>query len=152
MAQGHGHQPFHPHKSSHLCLAALLRLGLPLLYSEDIHTCDCGKTITDSSRYHQITYKSGGGPVWMHNNIVSLWSDCSSKIKIHCKREPRETCQFRQSTRHQCSNWSWIQHECEETILLCTVLMRWINPNESIIYTNTQGQQNINCYKPFTIS
>ena len=71
-------------------LVAFLRLGLPLPYSDDIHTCDCGRTITDSSGYHQITCKSGGGPVWTHNSIVSVWSDCLSELKLHHKKEPRD--------------------------------------------------------------
>ena len=49
--------------SCKLCLAALLRLGLPLPYSDNIQICNCGKSMTDTSSYRQITYKTGGEPV-----------------------------------------------------------------------------------------
>ena len=45
--------------SCEFCFAALVRLGLPLPYSDNIQICNCGISITDTSGYHQITCKTG---------------------------------------------------------------------------------------------
>ena len=47
-----------------------------------------GKPIHDSSGYHQITCKTGGGPVWTHNSIMSVWSECLVSLQIHHRKEP----------------------------------------------------------------
>ena len=44
--------------------------------------------IHDSSSYHQITCKTGGGPVWTHNSITSVWSECLASLQIHHRKEP----------------------------------------------------------------
>ena len=41
--------------------------------------------------YHLITCKSGGGPVWTHNSIVSTWSECLSQVHLCHTIEPRDT-------------------------------------------------------------
>ena len=61
-------------KPSKFPLAAYLRLGLPLPFCENIQTRDCGRATGDSSGYHQITCKTGGGPEWSHDSIMSVWS------------------------------------------------------------------------------
>ena len=45
--------------------------------------------VTDSG-YHLIICKTGGGPVWTHDSVVSTWSDCLRSIDIHHKKEPRQ--------------------------------------------------------------
>ena len=37
-----------------------------------------------------MTCKTGGGPVWTHNTIVGVWSECLSQLHINHKKEPRE--------------------------------------------------------------
>ena len=69
-------------------LASFLRLGLPLSLSNWTTTCNCGADIDDSG-YHLLTCKTGGGPVWSHESISSIWSDCFRKLHIHHRREPR---------------------------------------------------------------
>ena len=63
-------------------LAAYLRLGLPLPLCDNIQTCDCGRASDDSSGYRQITCKTGSGPVWSHDLIMSVWSECLNNLKI----------------------------------------------------------------------
>ena len=36
-----------------------------------------------------LTCKTGGGPVWSHESISSVWSDCFRGLHIHHRREPR---------------------------------------------------------------
>ena len=69
-------------------LAAFWRLSLPLPSNDEIQACDCGKPIHDSSGYHQITCKTGGEPVWTHNSIMSVWSECLASLQIHHRKEP----------------------------------------------------------------
>ena len=69
-------------------LASFLRLGLPISLSNWTTTCNCGADIDDSG-YHLLTCKTGGGPVWSHESISSIWSDCFCKLHIHHRREPR---------------------------------------------------------------
>ena len=72
-------------KPSEFRLASFLRLGHSMPFSSLINNCNCGRPVDDSG-YHLLTCKTGGGPVWTHNSIVSVWSDC---LKIHHKKEPR---------------------------------------------------------------
>ena len=69
-------------------LASFLRLGLPTSLSSWITICNCGADVDDSS-YHLLTCKTGGGPVWCHESISSIWSDCFCRLRIHHRREPR---------------------------------------------------------------
>ena len=69
-------------------LASFLRLGLPMSLSNWTTTCNCGADIDDSG-YHLLTCKTGGGPVWSHESISSIWSDCFRMLRIHHRREPR---------------------------------------------------------------
>ena len=69
-------------------LASLLRLGLPIPLSDWMTTCNCGASL-DSSGYHLLTCKTGGGPVWSHESLASVWSDCLRELHIHHRREPR---------------------------------------------------------------
>lgn len=45
--------------------------------------CNCGQPI-DESGYH-LTCKTRGSPVWTHNTIISVWSDCLKSLKIQHK-------------------------------------------------------------------
>ena len=36
-----------------------------------------------------LTCKTGGGSVWSHESISSVWSDCFRGLHIHHRREPR---------------------------------------------------------------
>ena len=74
--------------SCKFCLASFLRLGLPIAFSSWTTTCNCGAFIDDSG-YHLLTCKTGGGPVWSHESISSVWSDCFHGLHIHHHREPR---------------------------------------------------------------
>ena len=76
-------------KTKRFQLATFLRLGLLVDSSKWITRCDCGKDL-DSERYHLKTCKTGGGPVWTHNTIVGVWSECLSQLHINHKKEPRE--------------------------------------------------------------
>ena len=59
-------------KSSEFHVAAFLRLGIPLSYSQIVTKCDCGRSL-DEHGYHLLTCKFSGVPVWQHNTIVSTW-------------------------------------------------------------------------------
>ena len=37
-----------------------------------------------------MTCKTGGGPVWTHNTIVGVWSECLSQLHVNHKKETRE--------------------------------------------------------------
>ena len=50
--------------------------------------CDCGKPI-DQEGYHLLTCKTGGGPVWIHNTIASVWSECLKHLNKKLIQEPR---------------------------------------------------------------
>ena len=69
-------------------LVFFLRLGLPIAFSSWTTTCNCGALIDDSG-YHLLTCKTGGGPVWSHESISAVWSDCFRGLHIHHRREPR---------------------------------------------------------------
>ena len=70
-------------------LAALLRLGMRLPLPLSATLCDCG-TALDPEGYHLITCKTGGGPVWSHNSIVSAWSECLKRVSLPHTVEPRD--------------------------------------------------------------
>ena len=74
--------------SCKFCLASFLRFGLPIAFSSWTTTCNCGALIDDSG-YHLLTCKTGGGPVWSHESISSVWSDCFRGLHIHHCRKPR---------------------------------------------------------------
>ena len=50
--------------------------------------CNYGKSL-DKYGYHLITCKNGSGPVWSHNSVVRVWSECFSKLCIVHKIEPK---------------------------------------------------------------
>ena len=76
-------------------LATFSRLGFLVDSSKWIQKCDCRKQL-NSEGYHLLTCKTEGGPVWTHNTIVNVWSECLSQLHINHIREPRE--RFRRST------------------------------------------------------
>ena len=62
-------------------------IPLPLLADE--YECECRKTI-DREGYHLLTCKVGGGPVWSHNCMVSVWADCLSQLHVLYYIEPKD--------------------------------------------------------------
>ena len=70
------------------CLAAFLKLGLPLPLSQSVTSCECGKPL-DKEGYHIITCKIGGGTVWLHNSMVTAWSECLNQAALTHAIEPR---------------------------------------------------------------
>ena len=66
-----------------------MRLGLRLPLPQSIIECDCGKTL-DTDGYHLITCKTGGGPVWSHNSMISAWSECLKRVSLPHTIEPRD--------------------------------------------------------------
>ena len=72
-------------------LAAFMRLGMamPLPLLADEYECECGKTI-DREGYHLLTCKIGGGPVWSHICMVSVWADCLSQLHVPYYIEPKD--------------------------------------------------------------
>ena len=42
----------------------------------------------DKDGYH-LTCKTGGGPIWTHKTLTSVWSDCLQHLKMSHQREPR---------------------------------------------------------------
>ena len=77
-------------KPCEFLLAAYLKLGLPLPLCDNIQSCECGRVTSDSSGYHQMVCKTGGGPVWSHDSITSVWSECLNDLKIHHRKEPKD--------------------------------------------------------------
>ena len=69
-------------------MAAFLRNGIPLPYSQIVTKCDCGANL-DEHCYRVLTCKFGGGPVWQHNTIMSTWAKCLDKLNIPHQVEPR---------------------------------------------------------------
>ena len=67
-------------------LACLLKLGLQLPAVNWINKCECGAVLDDKG-YHLLTCKKGGDPVWLHDSIMSEWSDCLRQLQIHHKRD-----------------------------------------------------------------
>ena len=50
----------------------------------------------DGHGYHLITCKTGGektggGPVWTHETVANIWSDCLKHLHITHQREPRNS-------------------------------------------------------------
>ena len=37
-----------------------------------------------------MTCKTGGGPVWTHEELANTWSDCLQQLNIFHRREPRD--------------------------------------------------------------
>ena len=75
-------------KSSEFRVTAILRLGIPLPYSQIVTKCDCGRSL-DEPGYHLLTCKFGGGSVWQHNTIASTWAKCLEELNIPHQVEPR---------------------------------------------------------------
>ena len=69
-------------------LATRLRLGCEMPLGSVVSTCECGKDV-DRDGYHLLTCKSGGGPVWTHETLSSVWSSCLQQLKMTHQREPR---------------------------------------------------------------
>ena len=69
-------------------LASLVRLGLPISLSHWSEACNCSAPLDDSG-YHLLTCKTGGGPIWSHESIAGVWSECLRSLQIHHRREPR---------------------------------------------------------------
>ena len=67
-------------KSSEFRVAAILKIGIPLPYSQIVTKCD---------DYHLLTCKFGSGPVWQHNTIVSTWAKRLDELNIPHQVEPR---------------------------------------------------------------
>ena len=61
---------------------------MPISVSEWITDCNCGASLDDSG-YHLLTCKTGGGPVWSHESVASVWSDCLKNLNIPHRREPQ---------------------------------------------------------------
>ena len=77
-------------KPCNYCVATRLRLGCPMPLSSQTGNpkCDCSKPI-DQEGYHLLTCKTGGGPVWTHNTIASVWSECLKHLNKKLIQEPR---------------------------------------------------------------
>ena len=73
------------------CLAFRVRLGLPVIISKWVESCNCNAPLDDSG-YHLITCKTGGGPIWSLESIAGVWSECRRSLRIHHCREPRNRC------------------------------------------------------------
>ena len=72
-------------------LAAFMRLGMamPLLLLADEYKYECRQTINKEG-YHLLTCKVGGGTVWSHNCMVSVWADCLSQLFVPYYIEPKD--------------------------------------------------------------
>ena len=75
-------------KPGNFCLATRMRLGCAMPLQSVTKSCECGKNI-DGDGYHLTTCKTGGGPVWTHETISNVWSDCLKQLHITHQREPR---------------------------------------------------------------
>ena len=75
-------------KPSDFRLATRMRLGLEMPLGSVVPICECGKDI-DKDGYHLLTCKTGGGPIWTHETLTSVWSDCLQHLKMSHQREPR---------------------------------------------------------------
>ena len=75
-------------------LAASVRLGIPVSFPEWVNNCDCGRTLdikgSDADGFHFITCTNDGGPVWTHDSMMSVWSECLSSVHVPHKCEPRD--------------------------------------------------------------
>ena len=68
-------------------LATRLRLGCEIPLGSVISTCNCGKDV-DGDGYHFLTCKTGGGPIWSHETLSSIWSNCLQQLNMTHQREP----------------------------------------------------------------
>ena len=86
-----GYSPYLLRRSLHgdFCLASRLRLGCDMPLASAFDKCNCGQP-NDREGYHLLTCKHGGGPIWTHGTIVSVWSDCLRDLSITHRTEPRE--------------------------------------------------------------
>ena len=91
--------PYHPLRSGTIIpLAASMRLGLPYLFPEWVNKwvnkCHCGRPLDadgfNANGFHLLTCKTGGGPVWTHDSMVSVWAECLGSLHLHHKCEPRD--------------------------------------------------------------
>ena len=69
-------------------IGILPAIGISISMADWSTTCNCGASINDSG-YDLLTCKTGGGPVWSHECLASVWSDCFRELRIHHRREPR---------------------------------------------------------------
>ena len=53
-----------------------------------ISTCDCGKDV-DGDGYRFLTCKTGGQPIWTHETLSRLWSNCLQQLNMTHQQEPR---------------------------------------------------------------
>ena len=44
----------------------------------------------DANGFHLITCKTGDGPVWTHDSLMSVWSECLRSRHLQHKCEPRD--------------------------------------------------------------
>ena len=74
-------------------LAASMRLGIPVSFPEWVNKCDCGRNLdlkrSDADGFHLLTCKNDGNPVWTHDSMMSVWSECLSSVHLPHKCEPR---------------------------------------------------------------
>ena len=75
-------------KPSDFCLAMRMRLGLEMPLSSVVPICKFGKDI-DKDGYHLLTCKTDGGPIWIHETLTSVWSNCLQHLKMSHQRELR---------------------------------------------------------------
>ena len=72
--------------------AASMRLWIPVSFPEWVNKCNCGRTLdikgSDADGLHLLTCKNGGGPVWTHDSMMSVWSECLSSVHLPHKCEP----------------------------------------------------------------
>ena len=71
-----------------------MRLGIPVSFPEWVDKCDCGRNLdikgSDTDGFHLLTCKNGGGPVWTHDSMMSVWSECLSSVHLLHKCDPRD--------------------------------------------------------------
>ena len=75
-------------KPSDFRLATRMKLGLEMPLGSVVPVCECDKDI-DEDGYHLLTCKTGGGPIWTHETLSSVWSDCLQHLKMSHQREQR---------------------------------------------------------------
>ena len=71
-------------------------VGLPLPLPQSATSCECWKLL-DKEGYHLITCKIGRGPVWSHNSMVTVWSECLNQVALTHAIEPRDCCSSSQA-------------------------------------------------------
>ena len=84
-----------PDRQTKVCIKAwrvsssnTLRLGCEMPLRSVISICDCGKDV-DGDGYHFLTCKTGGGPIWTHETLLSVWSNCLQQLNMTHQRGPR---------------------------------------------------------------